>query len=116
MPDDRRIHRLNDQIRDELADLLSREARDPRLFGAVISITGVETAQDLSTARVFVSILGDEKEADQTFKQVQKAAGFFRRELASRLNLKRTPELEFRLDRSIAAGARIEQLLREIHA
>ena len=40
MPDDRRIHRLNDQIRDELAELLSREAKDPRLFGGIISITG----------------------------------------------------------------------------
>ena len=116
MPDDRRIHRLNDQIRDELAELLSREAKDPRLFGGIISITGVQTAPDLSTCRIFVSILGDEKEAEETFKHVQRAASFFRRELAARLNLRRTPELDFRLDRSIAAGARIEELLREIHA
>jgi len=106
------MHRLNDQIRDELAELL-RSARDDRLHG-LISITGVETAPDLSTSRIFVSVLGDEKEAQKTLAHIRRAASFFRRELATRLNLKRTPELDFRLDRSIAAGARIEELLKAI--
>jgi len=113
MPDNsRRMHRLNDQIRDELAELL-RSARDDRLHG-LISITGVETAPDLSTSRIFVSVLGDEKEAQKTLAHIRRAASFFRRELATRLNLKRTPELDFRLDRSIADGARIEELLKAI--
>jgi len=106
------MHRLNDQIRDEIAEML-RDARDPRLHG-VISITGVETAPDLSTARIHVSVLGDEKEAEETIGHVRHATSFFRRELAHRLNLRRTPELEFKLDRSIAEGARIDALLREI--
>ena len=114
MPDARRMHRLNDQIRDELAELL-REARDPRLQG-VISITGVETTPDLRTSRIFISVLGDEREAEEIVARVRRATSFFRRELANRLNLKRTPELDFRLDRTIAEGARIEQLLREIHS
>jgi len=109
------MHRLNDQIRDELAELLSREARDPRLFG-VISITGVETAPDLTTSRIYVSVLGDEKEAEETLATIRRATSFFRRELAARLNLRRTPELEFRLDRTIAEGARIQELLREIQS
>lgn len=108
------MHRLNDQIRDDLAVLLTREARDPRLHG-VISITGVDTAPDLSTARIYVSVLGTEQEAEETFQLIRRAASFFRRELAARLNLRRTPELDFRLDRSIAEGARIDQLLREIN-
>ena len=110
----RRMHRLNDQIRDELADLLARETRDPRLHGALISITGVDTAPDLSTARVFVSVLGTQEEAEETFKHIERAASFFRRELAARLNLRHTPELNFRLDRSIAEGARIDELLRDL--
>ncbi|HZT06608.1 MAG TPA: 30S ribosome-binding factor RbfA [Chloroflexota bacterium] len=114
MPTSRRMQRLNDQIRDELADLLAREARDPRLHG-VISITGVETAPDLSIARIYVSVLGDEKEAEATVAQIRRATSFFRRELAARLNLRRTPDLDFRLDRTIAEGARIQELLREIH-
>ena len=110
----RRRHRLNDQIRDELADLLARETSDPRLHG-IISITGVETAPDLSTARVFVSVLGSEEEAASTFHHIQRAATFFRRQLAARLNLRHTPELSFHLDRSIAEGARIDELLRDLH-
>ena len=108
----RRMHRLNDQIRDELADLLVRETRDPRLHGAIISITGVETAPDLSTARIFVSVLGDREEAEEMLRHIERAASFFRRELAARLNLRHTPELHFRLDRSIAEGARIDELLK----
>lgn len=110
----RRLQRLNDQIRDELADLLAREAQDPRLQG-IISITGVETTPDLSVARIYMSVLGAEEDATATLRHLQRAAGFFRRELATRLNLRRTPDLEFRHDRSIAAGARIDQLLREIN-
>ena len=115
MATSRRQHRLNDQIRDLLADLLAREARDPRLHG-VISITGVETAPDLSTARIYVSVLGDEAEAEETVANIRRATSFFRRELAQRLNLRRTPELDFKLDRTIAEGARIQQLLREIQS
>lgn len=107
------MQRVNDQIRDELADLLAREARDPRLHG-IISITGVETAADLAVSRVYFSVLGSEEEAESTLRHLQRAAAFFRRELAVRLNLRRTPDLEFRLDRSIAQGARIDELLREI--
>ncbi len=109
----RRMQRINDQIRDELADLLAREVEDPRIRG-VISVTGVETAPDLSVARIYVSVLGTEDEARQTVEHLRRAAPFFRRALASRLNLRHTPELDFRHDRSIAEGARIEQLLREI--
>lgn len=109
----RRMQRLNDQIRDQLADLLTREARDPHLQG-VISITEVETSPDLRVARVFVSVLGSEEEAEATFARIRHAGSFFRRELAARLNLRHTPDLDFRLDRSIAEGAKIDKLLREL--
>lgn len=107
------MQRLNDQIRDQLADLLTREARDPQLQG-VISITEVETSPDLRVARVFVSVLGSEEEAEATFARIRHAGSFFRRELAARLNLRHTPDLDFRLDRSIAEGAKIDKLLREL--
>jgi ribosome-binding factor A len=108
------MQRINDQIRDELAELFAREIDDPRLRDTVISITGVETAPDLSVSRIFVSVLGTEEEAEQTVAQIRRAVSFFRRELAARLNLRHTPELDFRLDRSIAEGAHIEKLLREL--
>ena len=108
------MRRLNDLIRDEIAHLLAHETRDPRLKEGVIRLTAVETAPDLSTARVFVSVLGDEEEANAVLVNIRKARPFFRRGLAARLNLRHTPELEFRLDRSIAEGAKIDQLLREL--
>jgi ribosome-binding factor A len=110
----RRMQRLNDLIRDELAHLLAHETRDPRISG-VISITDVETARDLAISHVYVSVLGTEEEAEEVLQHIRRAASFFRRELARRLNLRHTPELDFRLDRSIAEGAHIEQLLRELN-
>lgn len=109
----RRLQRVNDQIRDQIAELLMHETRDP-LFDRLISVTGVETAADLSRSRIFISVLGSQEEADITVAHMQRASSFFRRELAARLNLRRTPELEFRVDRSIAEGAKINQLLREL--
>lgn len=111
----RRMQRLNDQIRDEVADLLMHETDDPLLRG-LISITAVETAPDLSRSRIFVSVLGTEAEAAATLERMKRAASFFRRELAGRLNLRHTPELDFRPDRSIAEGAKINSLLREIRS
>src|SRR4026207_2207300 len=112
MAKSRRLERVNDQIRDELAQLFAHEIRDPRLQG-LISITGVETSPDLTVARIFVSVFADEDEATTPQKHIQGAQSFLRREVAARLNLRNTPELDFRLDRSIAQGARIEQLLKE---
>ncbi len=109
----RRMQRLNDLIRDEVADLLMHETDDPHLRG-LISVTAVETAPDLSVSRVFISVLGTDAEADETFEHVKKAASFFRRELAARLSLRRTPAIDFRLDRSIAEGAKINTLLRNL--
>ena len=109
----RRMQRVNDQIRDEIADLLMHETDDPHLRG-LISITGVETAPDLSRSKVFLSVLGTDKEANETLAHMKRATSFFRRELAARINLRHTPDLDFRLDRSIAEGAKINSLLREI--
>jgi len=109
----RRIQRINEIIRDELADLLRREVRDPAL-GGLISITGVETTTDLRTARVYVSVLGDEEEARATVQRLQNAARFLRGLLGERIRIRHTPELEFRYDSSIARGARIMGLLRQI--
>lgn len=89
------------------------QIRDDRLHG-LISVTSVETAPDLSQCKVFISVFGEESEAEEALKQMRRAASFFRRELAARLDLRHTPDIDFRLDRSIAEGARINVLLREI--
>jgi ribosome-binding factor A len=109
----RRILRLNEQIREVLADLLRRELRDPRLSG-LISITEVETTQDLAVSRVYVSVLGSEEETTEALRALRHAAGYLRREVGDRVRVRRMPTLDFRLDPSIARGARIMELLREI--
>jgi len=109
----RRTERVNDLIRDELSDLLLREVRDPRL-GGLISITRAEVAPDLSNARVFVSVMGDEAEQDAAMKALNAAAAFFHRELKKRVEMRRIPFLTFRLDTSIAKGAEVLSLLNEV--
>jgi ribosome-binding factor A len=109
----RRQQRTNQLIRDEIGKLVQHETDDP-LLRSLISITDVEVTQDLQRAKVFVSVLADGAEAEAIMQRLRKAARFFRRELAERLNLRHTPELDFVHDTSIARGARVLQLLREI--
>ena len=111
--DNRRILRLNQLLRDELADLLRRETEDPELQG-LISITEVDTSPDLKLAKVYFSTLGDDEHTAKVYRHLKKASRFFRREIAKRLNLRHTPELDFQLDPSIARGARIMELLADI--
>ncbi|MBI4286141.1 MAG: 30S ribosome-binding factor RbfA [Chloroflexi bacterium] len=109
----RRIERVNHLIRQEICDLLQREVKDPRL-GNLIVITGVTTSPDLKHAKVFVSHLGGEAEKAATLKVLSSAAGFLRRELAKRMQLRYVPELSFHWDESIERGAHIEELLDRI--
>jgi ribosome-binding factor A len=111
----RRILRINELIRDELAELLRRAIKDPGL-DALISITEVKTSPDLRQARVYVSVLADEERQREVLKRLRHAAGFLRHELGPRLHLRYNPQLAFELDPSIARGARVLQILREISA
>jgi len=109
----RRIARLNDQLRADLADLIYRELKDPRLTG-LVSVTGVEVSPDLSVARVFISVLGTPEERKSALAALRSAAGFLRSQLATRLTIRRAPELHFVADTSIEHGERIMQLLRQV--
>ncbi len=107
-----RTDRLDSQIRQELADLLHREMKDPRIGFA--TITRVETARDLGTAKVWVSIMGTDDEREETMKALTDAAPWLRRQLGGRLTLRHIPQLVIRHDDSIEAGDRVLRLLREI--
>jgi ribosome-binding factor A len=109
----RRILRLNDAIREELAELLRRDLRDPRL-SALISITEVDTSPDLALAHVYISVLGSDAETTDALRALRHAAGYLKREIGDRLRLRRVPNLDFRLDPSLARGARVMELLRGI--
>jgi ribosome-binding factor A len=109
-----RPDRVAEQIRAELAMLISREVHDPGI--GFITLTRVQVTPDLQQARVFYTALGDEKSRAGSARALGRAAAFLRRQIGTRLRLKRTPELLFQYDESIAGQDRIEQLLNEIKA
>ncbi len=106
----RRAERLADLIRRELATLLEHEVKDPRVGFA--TVTAVELTGDLRTARVSVSVLGDEDRKKQSLEGLRAARNFLRYQLAQRLGLRYTPAVEFRLDQTEQYEERIEELLR----
>jgi ribosome-binding factor A len=109
-----RPDRVGDQIRQEISELLSRGAvHDPGI--GFITVTRVKVSPDLQVARVFYTSMGDPKQRRETEKALDRATPFFRRQVGSRLNLRRVPELEFRFDESIGHQDRIEQILRDLH-
>ena len=110
----RRIERINHLLRQEIADLLAREVKDATLAAALISIVDVETSPDLRSAKVYFSVYGDEEVVQAALQRLNRAAGFLHHNLKERLDLRHTPHLEFILDRSLARGARIMQLMRTI--
>jgi ribosome-binding factor A len=110
-----RPDRVGDQIREELSDILSRgEVHDPGI--GFITLTRVQVTADLQLARVFYTSLGDPKARKETARALERATGFFRRQIGARLHhLRRVPELDFRFDESIANQDRIERILHDIH-
>jgi ribosome-binding factor A len=115
----RRTERIQELIREELSDLILRELRDPRLDG-LISLTRVEVTPDLSNARIFVSVMSETASPQDAVKALQAASGYLHKELVHRLELRKVPFLNFRLDTSIAEGAavlaHIEEARREDEA
>ncbi len=113
MTPSRRQRRVSELIMEELSIFLERHANDPRLEW--VNITEVETSADLRVARVYFNVIGDEARRQEAMEGLQHAAGFLRRELASRLRLRYVPELLFYYDESWARGHRIDELLDGIH-
>jgi ribosome-binding factor A len=106
--------RVGDQIREELSELLMREVKDPGI--GLLTLTHVKVSADLSIARVYWTILGDEKARKETSKALERAMPYLRRQIAARVRLRRVPELAFQYDESIARQERIEALLQQINA
>jgi ribosome-binding factor A len=109
-----RPDRVADQIRSEVASMLARDVHDPGV--GFVTITRVQVTPDLQHARIHYTALGDDKARANTAKALGRASVFLRRQIGSRLRLRRVPELEFLYDESIAGQDRIEQLLNSIRA
>lgn len=102
--------RINQEVLKELNVLISSEVKDPRI-GLMTTVTAVEVASDLKTAKVFISVLGDEDSKKETIKGLKSASSFLRSSLARNLNLRNTPELKFYIDDSLEYGMRMSRLI-----
>ena len=110
----KRLERVNQLIREEISTLLQRELKDPRL--GFVTITEVDTTADLKQAKVYVSVLGSEEQWIKSFRALESARGFIWGWLRRNLDLRVTPELSFRPDRSMEHAARMQSLLAGLRA
>lgn len=107
-----RTDRIDQLLRQEITEILARDVADPRI--GFVTVTDVETTPDLRHAKVWVSVIGQPGERDQTLTALGRAMPFVRHELGSRLRLKRIPDLHVRLDDTAERGTRVLQLLHDI--
>jgi ribosome-binding factor A len=104
-----RIRRVEEAVRAVLGETISKDLQDPRV--GFVTVTAVKTSQDLRHARVFVSVLGDERARDASLDGLRSAQGFLQARVAAELRLKYTPTLSFEFDDSVQRGMRISQLI-----
>lgn len=109
----RRTERLNHLLRQEITELLQREAKDPRL-SVMVSVTRVSVSADMHYAKVYVSVMGTEEEKRGLLAGLRAASGFLRRELASRLTLRYTPDLSFVYDDTMEQAGKVIQLIDQV--
>jgi ribosome-binding factor A len=113
MPNKRRQERINDEVRREIAEILRSELQDPRI-ASVITVTRADVTQDLKYCKIYLSVLGGEKEQADVMEGIASASGYIRKLLAERVNLRQTPELQFIYDDAIERGIRISKLIDEV--
>ena len=102
--------RINGEVQKELSVIIQNEIKDPRI-APMTSVVAVEVAPDLKTCKAYISVLGDEKAAQDTLAGLKSAEGYIRRQLARSVNLRNTPEIRFILDQSIEYGVNMSKLI-----
>ena len=106
------MRRVNEAVREVVSTHIAEDLKDPRI--GFVTVTGVETSADLRSARVFVSVLGDQAELDDALAGLGSARGFLQRRVGEQLRMKRTPTLDFVHDQSIDTGIRISKLISDV--
>jgi ribosome-binding factor A len=108
MPGDR-LRRVDEAVRQVLSDAVAQDLKDPRV--GFVTVTAVRTRPDLRHARVYVSVLGDAAQREDTLAALRAAHGFLQGRVAGELRLKHTPTLEFEYDESVERAARLSALI-----
>ncbi len=109
----KRTDRLNALIRNELAQAITTRLKDERL--GFVTVTQVDISPDVKHCKVYVSVLGADKEIKSSLAALRHAEGFLKRDLASKLKLRFTPKLHFKLDDTAEEGIRLDNIFRKIH-
>ncbi len=107
-----RVAKVREEIKKEVSYILQRDVKDPRL--GFVSVTDVEVSRDYSFCKIYVSVLGDDTQKQQSMIGLSKATGFVRSELGKRVRMRHIPEISFVYDPSLEHGAKISAILRDI--
>lgn len=110
----KRVSRISEEIRKVVSELLLTDLKDPRI-NSMTSVTEVEVTNDLSYAKIYISVLGSEKEKEETLKGLNSAKGFVRKEISKTLSIRHTPMPLFVLDESIERGMHLSQLIDKVN-
>tara|TARA_B100000700_G_scaffold294106_1_gene355780 strand:+ start:231 stop:617 length:387 start_codon:yes stop_codon:yes gene_type:complete len=111
MATSRRVEKLSALLKREISELLVNGIRDERIHQAMITITAVEVSGDLQHAKIFVSLFGEDKKKSEVLVCLEEAKGFIRAELARRLQMRRSPDLVFKIDQGMLRGSSVLDLL-----
>ncbi len=110
----KRIARISEEIKKTVSELLLTDLKDPRI-SSMTSVTDVDVTNDLSYAKIFISVLGDEKAKEETLEGLNSAKGFVRKEISKNTKLRHTPRPIFLLDESIERGIELTQLIEKVN-
>ena len=110
---DTRLNRVNEELKKEISQVISFELKNPNITG-LISVTKVKVTPDLRFARVYVSLLNS-KNIKKTMKGLKEATGYIKGQIARKINLRVTPDLQFEIDDSMEYGEKIDKLLNEMN-
>lgn len=105
--------RINMEVQRELSNIIRSDIKDPRI-GIMTSVTAVEVTPDLKHCKAYISVLGDEKAKADTIAGLKSAEGYIRRQLASSINLRNTPEIKFIIDESIEYGVKMSKMIDDV--
>lgn len=107
-----RTNRISEEMKKEISAIIQNELKDPRL-PQMLSVMSADVTRDLRYAKVYISVLGSEEDKHNALNGLKSAAGFIRREIGHRMQLRYTPEILFELDNSIERGAYISKLIND---
>lgn len=114
MPEKKRIKRLNSLLKEVLSEVIMNEVKDPRM-APLVTVSSVDISNDLHHAKVFVSIIGNEKQRRETLEALDSAAGFISITASKKVVMRYFPSLTFKLDTTVDEQMKIDQLLEKIH-